>query len=349
MGATVRDSESGVFVVQLGNYTLSRGCFSPDGRFVACSNFKTIYVWDITIPGARLVQTLVGHSESIIFLAFPSALVSGSLDQSVKFWQSSSFLTESTTTDHVAALPLRGSAPIMSVKLFAEESTLVTSDKSGVVKTWDLMTSTCKSSSSTPAKGLRDTHLEGDTLIIVWRTISENQWRYRVWDVYNRQFLQSLCAPTSIIGNPKISGDGSKIFTLSKDHVETVCMHTGEVRRVGLERKGASGLFAHGSKVVLNDSRGVGWDFAGPEVSEFGEFPGRPRLDLLDGHRGRRFKSHWIEDTVTKRPVFHFLDKNLKPDMMVEWDGRCLLIWSASGGAVVIDFDSVRRSLDRIR
>ena len=127
--ATVRDSESGAVVVKLGapgQASLSQCCFSPDGRFVACGGDTTIYVWDITISGGRLVGTLAGHSKSITFLTFSSSLVSGSLDQSVKFWQRSSFLAE-PTTKHVPAR--RGSAPIMSVRLFAG-STIVTSDES---------------------------------------------------------------------------------------------------------------------------------------------------------------------------------------------------------------------------
>ena len=115
---TVRDSESGVLVVKIdapdhpgGN--LNRCCFSPDGRFVVCAADTVILVWDITIPGARLVGHLVGHTDTIYLLAFSSSsLISGSYDQTVKFWQNSSFLADLTTSDQVTA-----PVSISSVKL----------------------------------------------------------------------------------------------------------------------------------------------------------------------------------------------------------------------------------------
>ena len=348
-GATVRDSKSGVVVVELGGERLSKCCFSPDGRFVACSGDTTIRIWDITIPGGRLVGSLVGHSKPITFLAFFSTLVSGSSDQSVKFWQSSSFLAESTTTNHVATLPPPVSAPIRSVKLFVEDSAVVTGDSSGVVKTWDLVTGTCKSSFSTPAQGPHDTYLEGDTLIIVWLTAGRSKDQYHVWDVYKGQLLRTLCPPSYNVGRLKISGDGTKIFGLGVTHIEAVSMQTGDICRVELEERRTPNFFVHGFKVGISNSCGMGWDFGASESPSFGEFPDRPRLELVDRSGGNEFEPRWVEDTVTKRLVFRLPEKYAKPGTKVEWDGRCLLIWSKSGEVFVIDFDSVRRSFDRPR
>ena len=350
-GATVRDSESGAVVANLCGQSLSRCCFSPDGRFVACSGDTTIYVWDITIPGARLVRSLVEHSEPITFLAFSSSLVSGSLDQSVKFWQSSSFLAESTTADHAVALSMHNLTPIRSVNLFAEHSTVVTSDKSGVVRTWDIMTGTCKSSFSTPAKGPHDTHLGGDTLTIVWYASNNNQNRYHIWDAYKGRLLRTFNASSDHAVRLKISGDGSKIFVLFHHYIEAVSMQTGE--RAGYAWLGAMdphNFFVHGSKVGIDHSRGWGWDFRGPEVSGFGEFPDRPRLDLVDRFIGDTLvEPRWIKDTVTKTLVFRFPDKYIKPGTKVEWDGRYLLVWSESGEVAIMDFNPVQCALDRNR
>ena len=348
-GATVRDSASGSVVVKLGEQSLSQCCFSPNGKFVACSGGITIYVWDITSPArARLVEKFVGHSEHITFLAFPSSLISGSWDQSVKFWQCSSFQGTSKT-GRTAARPLFGSTPISSVKLFAKDTTIVTSDESGVVKTWDLMTGAFKSSFHTPAEGPRDTHLEGNTLIIVWRTNHNTQHQYHVWDACKKCPLQTFSRPFVDIKHLKISGDGSMMFGLGPSHIEAVTVETGKARRVKLRGGRASNFFVHGSRVGVGHSLRRGWDFGDPKVPELGEFPDRPRLDLLGRPRGKGFESRWVEDTVTKRTVFHLPDKYSKPDMTVEWDGRYLLIWSKSGEVVVIDFENVLYSLDRIR
>ena len=342
---TVRDSESGEVLNTFSGQSLSQCCFSLDGRFVACSGDKTIDIWHATIPGTTPVETFVGHSDTIKFLAFSSSLISGSSDRSVKFWQSSSFLAESTTTDHSAAPPLGGSAPISSVRLFAQESTVVTSDESGVVKTWDLVTGTCISSFSTPAEGPRDTHLEGDTLIIVWRS---NRKQYHTWDVYKGQLLRKFDERYYDIMDVKISGDGSTIFGLTSTYIEALCTQIGEVRRVKLNGRNVLDFSVGGSKVWINNLPGMGWDFGASDVPSFGEFPDRPRLEYLaDRSRGSAAEPRWIEDTMTKRAVFHLPQKYRKPDMKVEWDGRYLLVCSKSGEVMVMDFDSVQCALDR--
>ena len=347
--ATVRESGSGAVVVKLGGQNLSKCCFSPDGRFVACSGDATIYIWDITVPGARLIERLVGHSKPITFVTFPSSLVSGSSDKSVKFWQSSSFSAESTTR-HAAEIPLRGSAPIKSVKFFADHNTVVTSDESGVVKTWDITMGTCKSTFSTPAEGLRDTHLEDDALVIVWGKNNKNQHQYHIWDVYGGQLLREFSKFPFDLQDLKISEDGSKIFGLCSYDIEAVHMQTGSARTVRPRIGSVSNFFVHGSKVGISHSRSRGWNFGGPEVSDFGEFSDRPRLDLVDRFTGDMpVEPRRVEDTVTKSVVFHIPEKYVKPGAKVEWDGRYLLIWFESGEVAIMDFNPVQHALDRIR
>ena len=339
--ATVRDSETGAVVVKLNapdQTPLAGCCFSPDGRFLACAAGPTICVWDITISGGRLVGRLVGHSSSVSFIAFSPSLISGSWDKSVKFWQSSSFQADPMTTDHTTGL--HGPTPIASVNLFANDGTAVTSDSSGVVKTWDLTTGKCKSTFSTPAEGERDTHLEGDTLIIVWWADEEKE--FRIWDVYKGQLLRSFPSPLSDPLGLKISGDGSKIFGLYIDCIEAVCMQTGEgAGRVELRIGEGASFFVHGSKVGIDNIRGEGWDFGGPTVSDFGEFPDRPRLELADWSTGGESKPRWIEDTKTKRLVFRLPERYMKSDTEIGWDGRYLLLWSRSGEVMIIEFNSV--------
>ena len=339
--ATVQDSDSGAVIVKLDapdSTSLYRCCFSPNGRFVACAADTIIYVWDITTSEPRLVGRLVGHTDTITFLAFSSSLISGSRDQFIKFWQSNSFLSDSTMDDDTAGL--HGSMPIASVNLFPGGGTVVTSDDSGMVKTWDFMTGQCKTSSLTPAKGIRDTHLAGDTLMVVWWVDDEKQ--YHVWDVGKGQLLQKVYSLLSAVKDLKVSGDGTKIFGLGDGRIEVRCTQTGKyVGGAWLEGGIGSGLIVHGSKVEYEGKKGWGWDFGGQEASDFGEFPDRPRLDVVDWSDGRRVKPRWIEDNVTGRQVFRLPERYMTPDTEVVWDGRYQLIWSRSGEVLVMDFDSV--------
>ena len=340
---TVRDSESGVVVVKFDapdRTTLRRCCFSPGGGLVACAANTNICLWDISIPGARLVRRLVGHSKPVTFIAFSSSLISGSDDRSVKFWQSSNFLTDSVATTKSTVAP-HSSTPIESAKLFAEDSIVVTSDPSGEVKTWDLTTGICKASFSTPAKGECDTHLTGDTLIIVWW--AEEEEEYHIWDVYKGQFLRRIHSSSSDLVDLKISGDGSKLFRLGIDCIEAVSMQTGETAgRAELEFGDGSTFFVRGSKVGIDNVRDMGWDFGGQEVSDYRAFPDPPRFDLVDRSTGGRIKARWIEDTITKRLVFRLPERYTKSDTITEWDGRYLLVWSRHRGEItIIDFVSV--------
>ena len=338
---TVRDSDSGALVVKLDSpdqMDLHRCCFSSDGRFVACAAGTTIWVWDITTLGARLVGRLVGHSSPVAFIDFSSSLISGSVDRSVKFWQGSDFLLDPTKPSRMTAL--HGSTPIMSVNLFAEEGVIVTSDESGVVKTWDLTTGRSKSSFLTPAKGIRDTHLAGDTLIVVWWVDEEKQ--YHIWDVGSGRLLRRVHSSLDGVEDLKIAGDGSKIFGLCGGCIEARSIQTGgEVGNVSHRRGFGFGLIVRGSKVEYDDHKGWGWDFGSTEVSTFKELPDRPRLDVVDWSGGRRIKPRWIEDTVARRLVFRIPERYMGPEKKIGWDGRYLIVWSRYGEAVVMDFNSV--------
>ena len=86
----------------------------------------------------------------------------------------------------------------------------------------------------------------------------------------------------------KISEDGSKIFALGFGHIQTVSTNTG--KDVGhMEFSPANGSFLY---VVLKWSSihaagdGTLPNFGGQKMSDFGEFPDPPYLDLVDESTG---------------------------------------------------------------
>ena len=297
-----------------------------------------------------MVGRLAGHTGYITSLAFPSYLVSVSTDKSVKFWQSSSFLAESKSTDHITAL--QGSTRVMSVNLFAEDGTVVTSDESGVVKTWDLITGRCGSSFSSPAEGPRDTYMADDALILVWRGVKEEAGWYHFWDVGKGRLLKRFRSSFCWIDDVKISGDGSGILGVHDGRVEVMSMRTGKITGdlgITVGWVGPFRLCVRGSQVGINNLCRFGWDFGGWKVSDFGPLSNQLRLDLVDppsisrGLIGRPI-IRWIMDTVTGRQVFRLPERYMDPSMEVLWDGQYLLIWSPSGEVVVVDFDCVAQT-----
>ena len=359
--ATVREAESGAVLVKLDapgeSEPFKLGCFSPDGRFVACAADTTIGVWDITTSEVRLVRHLVGHSDRIQFLAFSSSLISGGFDRSIKFWQSSSFSMNPTPFDPMDARA--SSREILSIELFAEEGMVVTSYWNGEVKIFDVITGRCKSSFSTPAKGKRVTHLARNSLIIVWcpdapvdsdsdsdsdcksDSDTNTAMEYHIWDVYKGQLLRKFHSCLSHIRDLKISGDGSKIFALGYRCIAAASMQTGEeLGRVELKSRGAYRLFVRGSKVWVGGPCSGRWDFGGPGVPAFDEFSDGPHLKLTDLRRNISIKPCWMEDIVTKKRVFCSLERYLDCGRELSWDGRYLFNLSPSGEVImIIDFD----------
>ena len=336
--AVVWDSESGKQVVKFrvpGVSSLSHCCFSPDRKFIACGGDRDIYVWNISISGAPLVKRLAGHSDHITFLAFSSSLISGSYDKSVKFWPTDSFLADFTTTGP-AATPTR----IRSAHLFHKDSVVVTSDSSGVVKTWDLITGICKSSFSTPATGYQDTYLAGGTLIIVWWTWSEEE--FDVWDVYKGQPLPTFHSPLPKVMHINTSGDGPTVFGQGGCLGEPVSMEMGEnAGRVDVKIRCDCGhFFIHKSRLETGGAWSGGrWDSQDVKVSYSAGLQSQFRLDVVRQVSER--KPRGVRDTVTNRMVFYFPERYVDDEAEIEWDGRYLLVQSPSGEVMTLDFDPV--------
>ena len=353
--AIVWDSESGKQVVKLrarGQLHLYRCCFSPDGQFVACSDYSTICVWNISISGAPLVKCLAGHSTTVTFLAFSSSLISGSDDKSMKFWPTDSFQADSTTTgpaamatdsspaDSTTTGPEAMPTDLASAHLFHEDNVLITTDSSGVVKTWDLITGICKSSFSTPAKGNRDTYLAGGTLVIVWWT--DERKEFHVWDVYKGQRLPTFHHPLPEVMHIKILGDGHKVFGQGDGCTEAVAMEMGG--NAGFVGVGIMctryDFFARNLRLEPGEQWSGGlWDSQDMKVSYPAGFQSRFRLDVIQ--QVSEDKPCGVGDTATKRMVFYFPERYANKNTEVEWDGRYLLILFHEEEMLILDFDSV--------
>ena len=253
----------------------------------------------------------------------------------MKFWPTNSFLADSTTTS-----PAATSILIVSAHLFHEDSVVVTSDFSGVVKTWDLVTGICKSSFSTPAEGNnQDTYLVGSTLIIVcWTNIEQE---LNVWNVYKGQPLRTLPLPEVMHIN--ISGDGPTVFRQGDSCTEAVSRETGEnAGCMGVRiLHTLDGFLIHKYLLVEPGSQWSGglWDSQDMKVYYPAEFQGRFRLDVVP--QAGTGAPRWIGDTVTKRMVFYFPQRYLDELTKIEWDGRYLLVQSPSRETMVLDFDPV--------
>jgi len=337
---TVQSSDSGATMVEF-QVTSSEAkycCLSPDGRLVAIAGGNTAYVWDITSSNPHLVETFIGHSAIITSLAFssPTTLISASRDRSVKFWQIGAPSMVPAVIGPESA-PLT-SAPIKSITLQAEDGITITSDSDGIVKIWDISTGLCKTSLQTPAKGsnYRDVQLTNGRLIICW-SIQPN---IHIWDAEKQELLLEIDGHGSI-EDLRISGDGSRVFTLHASSIRAWSTQTGKVvDQMEIEHSEFMGsLTIDGLKVWAHwpQSKYQGWDFGitGSSPVQLSNMPILSNGSMLwDPSLAR------IKNAVTGEVVFQLSGRFAEP-VDVQCDGSYLVAGYESGEILILDIEHV--------
>jgi WD40 repeat protein len=320
-------------------------CFSPDDRLVAVTAHGTAYIWDITGSDPHLIETFIGHTNNISSIMFSSSssLVSASYDQSVRFWQISAPLIDSAASNP-SSTP-SAPAPIKSISLQAKNGIVISGDMDGVVKTWDISTGLCKASFQTPAKGetSKDAQVVDDGLLVVWL----GDEGIHIWDTKKGELLCAVDVYWAGARDPKISGDGSKVFLLIGKSIQAWSVWTGEsVGRVELEDKPYQDLLCtDGSRVYLRfpDSSTMGWDFGTLDSSPV-PLPNtsseKPCLYFIGGADWWYEGPSWIKDTGTGKEVFRLSGRYARPDE-VQWDGQYLVTGYESGDLLILDFEQM--------
>jgi len=341
---TVHDSDSRAIVAEF-HTTSSRVrccCFSPDGRLIAVAASSTVYIWDITNSNPHLVETFIGHTNYITFLAFssPSSLISASDDKTIKFWQIGTLSTDLVKTDPKStSLTL---VKIRSITLLAKDGVAISSDSDGVIRIWDISTGICKTSFQTPAGDsyYRDVQLIDSRLIFVWHADE----KIHIWDPETGELLQTVDTPGGELYDFRISGDGSKIFCLYYGYIQAWSMQTGEVvgrvepESVGYRRY----LIVDGTRawIYYLGSEYQGWDF-GTQGSSPVQLPNMPpdRFHLTDTMLWD-INLFRIIDVVTGKVVFQLPERFTKPTV-VQFDGCYLAAAYHSGEVLILDFNHV--------
>ena len=351
---TVQTSGSGAILAkcQLPNGVFIRHCcFSPDGRLVAAASEATVYAWNISNLSFLLVgifSSYTSHIESLVFSS-PSTLISASSDESVKFWKIDTSSTDQVTTDLKFTPP--ASTPIMFVSLQPSEGIAISGDSAGVIETWDLTTGLSKGSFQTPAIEMScgDAQLIDDKLLFIW----SSHHLCHIWDSERGQLPEELdtVSPHGI----RISGDGSKVFTLDwKDCVSRVQAWSvgtwGLVSEVELKIEGwnwkwhLDPFYTGGSTIWVQcwDLSIGGWDFGISGSSPMplpNTLPKRPHLDFICYGSWKSGPS-FVKNTITGKEVFRLSGKYAEPSR-AQWDGRYLVTGYHGGDVLILDFENL--------
>jgi len=337
---TVQNSDFGAIMTKfnVANGNIQCCCLSPDSRLVAVVVDCIIYVWDITSSNPQLVETFLGHTEDITSLAFssPSALISASLDRSVRFWQIGVLSADPIVTDLV---PTPSTSPLISsISLQKKDGIAISSDADGKVKTWDIPARLCKASSKSLAEYYKrgNAKLIDNKLIFVWC----GDEKINIWDPRKGNFLLQTDLSERSLLDLRISGDGSKIFCIRKQCIQAWDIWTGEV--VGR----AEFWGHHGGKLLTMDGMRVwmeipelglkGWDFGIPGLPPIKPSalpPKRLHLNITKVWDNSRYR---IQDKVTGKVVFQLPGRFQSHIVEVQWDGQYLAISFGSGEGLIL-------------
>ena len=343
---TVQNFNSGAIVAQLdaNDWTIKHCCFSPDNKLIAAAAGNTVYVWDVASLDCCLTETFVGPYHHIPALVFssPSSLISASSECLLKFWKVGALSQNQAATDLESA-PLTLS-PIQSVSLQERAGVAISSDEDGVVKTWDLSTGLCKTSHQTPVSGWhkRDVQLIGSRLVIVWYDNSQ----IHNWDINKNEPLWTVDGPSIHLEGLRISGDGTKVFSLTETSIQAWSMETGEhVGKMEMDLEGEwylDPLQMAGSRIWirLKDLSTQGWDFgtsSSPPTPRSARSMGMPLLDFIRHPCLGTVLSPLIWDTISGKEVFQ-LSGTYKDPGKVQWDGRYLIASYNYGKILILDF-----------
>ena len=341
---TVRNSSSGTVIAKFQSIEVNVACccFSTDGRMVAVSTGSTICVWNIVSTEPHLIDTFIGHAGDINSLVFfsPSSLISGSNDGSAKFWKMAIQSTELVETDPkpISLTP----ATIMSIILQANDNNFITSDSDGVVKTWDIFTGLCKASFQTPVKDTnkRDVQMINGRLVLAWHADEE----INIWNVEEAELLLTVEGPSDL-EDIKISGDGSRVFSIGARVIQAQSTQTGEiVGETGIEyiNFNKATLTVNGSMVWVHYPNAASqvWDFRAPD-SPPALLPDTS-LHILHPKGAIVWDSglSCVKEAGTGKVVF-WLSKRYGRPVNVRWSDRYLFVAFISGEVLVLDFSHV--------
>lgn len=124
------DNEIRVGISSGSTAAVSGLAWSPDGKMLASSKDKSIWLWDMT--SGQYLQTLSGPTSAINVLAWSpdgAMLASGTIDQGAQLWHSSTWQMQQVLTDHTGA--------VNSLSWFPDGTLLATSGDDYMVSIWN--------------------------------------------------------------------------------------------------------------------------------------------------------------------------------------------------------------------
>ena len=345
---TIRNTDSATIIATLRSpgRVFSRCCFSPSDRFVAGVADNAVCIWEVAnmYSDPNPIGTFVPHNSKITSLLYSSSLISAYNDKTIRFWQ-----TGGHSPDPAAVHRPK----VVYFTLQSKESIATSFDSIGEVRIWDL--SKCLVTSFHTFRTniyVADARLVNKAFIILFCSRqSPTDWKISVWDPNEGNCLQTTTLLNYVDQDvePRISGDGARVFKVGKGYIYTWSASTG--RREGQTRFPWPDPWSSPSVVVDGPviwvySGGMqtgGWNLEHLEsapITPSHTSSNRHRLTFVqvDDPEKQYVNPTRIVDTVTRKHVFQFPGKFAHPSK-TKWDGRYFVAtYNETGEFLILDF-----------
>ena len=86
------------------------------------------------------------------------------------------------------------------------------------------------------------------------------------------------------------------------------------------------------------------WDFGSPGlpiIPSANTSLNRHCFKFFEGTMQNKTRQFWIEDTVTRKLVFHLPRRFVELSAKLQWDGSYLVVTDPLGGVLILDFGYV--------
>lgn len=199
---------------------VNRLCISPDKRFLAAAGHHNVKLFDIRSTNPAPLLVFEGHTNNITGVAFHCEgkwMVTSSEDGSVRIWE--------TRTGTIQRTYLHG-APVNDVVIHPNQGEIISCDRAGTVKVWDLAENTCSHSlEPDPDVSMSSVTVASDGSLLC---AANNSGKVFVWalnQVYDRTTLipvTQFTAHNEYITRILLSPDVKKLATCSADHTAKI-------------------------------------------------------------------------------------------------------------------------------
>ncbi|KAK8007093.1 glycosyltransferase family 20 protein [Apiospora arundinis] len=195
---------------------VNRLCISPDKQFMAAAGHHTVNLYDIKSTNLTPLLTFEGHTDNITGVVFDcegKRVVTSSEDGYVKIWETRSGTVQRTYSH---------GSPVNDVVIHPNEGEIISCDRRGSVRIWDLAEGTC-SHELIPEEDVSVSSVtvaSNGTLLCA----ANNSVFALIQDCHNSQLLPvtHFSAHKEYITRILLSPDVKKLVTCSADHTAKI-------------------------------------------------------------------------------------------------------------------------------